>query len=502
MKKLHKYLLISGMAAFGLTACKKNLDQFPTDSIELSQSFQTLKDAKTWDLGLYARVRGVLYGSFMFTQDVQGDQLNASLDFGNRNGNPHRWGQSFLADDGALTTTWSGYYSVIANVNLGLDNLSKIPTANATEAAELDRYKGDAYLTRAFCYLELMLRFAKPYEPATAASTAGVPLVLTYDLNAKPTRATSKQVYDQIMSDIASAKTLLATGTNVLGSTRFSSHSAIALEARARLYMQDWAGAKAAAETIIASGLYPLANNAADINAMWKTDLNKEVITQVAVSKPNELPNTNNIYLGLVAATGKFTPDFIPSQWVVDFYDNADYRKNAYFEKKTLTIQGVDYTNVWLVNKYPGNPALFTGATTNYANQPKIFRSAEMYLISAEAGARAGAATEAAALGRLNDLRIARGLPALSGLTGATLFQAIKDERFRELAFEGFRLWDLKRWHDGFTRTAPQNTAFIQVGPTYNTLSIPADDNKFVWGIPTRELTTNPNLAAAQNPGW
>ncbi|MFN8250457.1 MAG: RagB/SusD family nutrient uptake outer membrane protein [Ferruginibacter sp.] len=502
MNKIFKYFLVAGFASVSLTACEKQLDQFPADSIELSQSFQTLKDAKTWDNGLYARVRGVLYGSFMFTQDVQGDQLNASLDFGNRNGNPHRWGQSFLADDGALTTSWSTYYSVITNVNLGLDNLGKIPTANATESAELDRYKGDAYMTRAFCYLELMLRFAKPYEPATAATTPGVPLVLTYDINAKPTRASSKQVYDQIISDITNAKTLLASATNILGSTRFSSHSAIALEARARLYMQDWAGAKTAAETIINAGLYPLATTSADISAMWKTDLNKEVITQVVVSKPNELPNVNSIYLGFVAATGKFTPDFIPSQWVVDFYDNADFRKAVYFEKKTLTIQGVDYPNIWLVNKYPGNPALFTGATTNYAQQPKIFRSAEMYLISAEAGARQGGANEAAALTRLNSLRNARGLASLVGLTGTALFQAVKDERFRELAFEGFRLWDLKRWHEGFTRTAPQSTAFIQVGPTYNTLSIPADDNKFVWGIPTRELTTNPNLAGSQNAGW
>lgn len=502
MNKLNKYFLLAGFAALGLTSCKKNLDQFPADAIELSQSFQTLKDAKTWDNGLYARLRGVLYGSLMFTQDVQGDQLNASLDFGNRNGNPHRWGQSFLSDDGALTTPWSSYYSTIANINLGLANLDNIPTANATEKAELDKYKGDAFLARAFCYSELMVRFAKPYEPATATTTVGVPLVLTYDINAKPSRATAKQVYDQIVSDITNAKTLLTATAGLIGSTKFTIHSAVALEARVKLNMQDWAGAKTAAETIITSGLYPLANNASDINAMWKTDFNKEVITQAFVSKPNELPNTNSIYLGLVAATGKFTPDFIPSQWVVDFYDNADYRKNAYFERKTITIQGVDYTNVWLVNKYPGNPALFTGATTNYANQPKMFRSAEMYLISAEAGARQGTATEAAALGRLNDLRIARGLTALVGLTGTPLFQAVKDERFRELAFEGFRLWDLKRWHEGFTRTAPQNTAYIQVGANYNTLSIPADDNKFVWGIPSRELTTNPNLTGAQNPGW
>jgi len=233
---------------------------------------------------------------------------------------------------------------------------------------------------------------------------------------------------------------------------------------------------------------------------MWKTDATTETIMQCFVSKPNELPNTNSIYLGLVAATGKFTPDFVPSQWVVDKFDVTDLRKAAYFERKLLTIQGVDYPNIWLVNKYPGNPALFTTAVTNYAHTPKVFRVAELYLISAEANARAGAATEPAALIRLNNIRTARGLPALVGLTGTPLIDAIKYKRLRELAFEGVRLWDLKRWNEGFTRSAPQNLNLINVGSNYNTLSIPAGDNKFTWGIPTRDLTTNPNLV--QNPGW
>jgi starch-binding outer membrane protein, SusD/RagB family len=502
MKKIFKYSVALGLVIASITSCKKNLDQFPADSIELSQAFQTLKDAKTWDAGLYSKLRGSLYGSYMFTQDVQGDQLNASLDYGNRNGNPHRWGQSFLADDGALTTVWSNHYSTITNINLALSKLGQIPTATVAEKQELDRYIGDGYMARAYYYSELMIRFAKPFEPATATTDLGVPLVLVYDINAKPARSTVKQVYDQILSDITNAKTLLATAPGLLGSTKFTIHSAVALEARVKLNMQDWAGARTAAETLITSGLYPLANTATDIAAMWKTDFSKEVITQAFVSKPNELPNTNSVYLGLVAATGKFTPDFIPSQWVIDFYDNADLRKAVYFERKTLTIQGVDYPNVWLVNKYPGNPALFTAATTNYAHQPKMFRSGELYLISAEAGARESAATNAAALIRLNDLRIARGLPVLTALTGAALFQAVKDERFRELAFEGFRLFDMKRWHEGFTRKLPQGTAYIQVGANFNTLAIAADDNKFVWGIPSRELTVNPSLTGTQNPGW
>jgi starch-binding outer membrane protein, SusD/RagB family len=486
-----------------ITSCKKNLDQFPADNIELSQSFKTMNDAKSWDNGLYNRVRAIQYGSNMFSQDVQADQLNASLDYGNRNGNPHRWGNSFNSDDGLLSGTWSQYYGIIANINLANEKLPSIVPGTAAETAELNRYKGDALLARAMIYFELVKRYAKPFEPATASSTPGVPLVLTYDVNGTPARATLKACYDQIIADINAARTLVIT-PGVLGATRFNAHSVLALEAKVKLFMQDWSGAFAAADALISSGIYPLANTAATINAMWKTDAVSESILNCVVSKPNELPNTNAIYLGLTPATGKFTPDFIPSQWVIDSFANTDLRKLVYFEQKLIQIQGVDYPNVWLVNKYAGNPALFTGATTNYAHQPKVHRIAEMYLIAAEAGARGGGSIEAPGLARLNQLKTARGAATVGALTGAPLFKAVRDERFRELAFEGGRLWDLKRWHLGFTRTAPQSTAYIQTNPaaSFYQLSIPVDDNKFTWGIPSRDLTTNPNLANAQNPGW
>jgi hypothetical protein len=499
--KRNNIIAITGfLAAVALASCTDKLERFPYSSIELSQSFKTVNDAKTWNNGLYAQLRGRVYGLYTYSTDVQGDQLNASLDYGNRNGNPHRW-EGFLSDDYTIRDIWQGYYSGINNLNIAIEGFKTIVPKAGQETTDLNKYKGDAHLARAYYYHRLVLRWAKAYEPATAATDLAVPLVTVYDVAAKPPRVTVKAIYDQIISDINEAKTQLAAVAGKQGATRFTKHVVTALEARVKLDMHDWAGAKAAAEELITAGTYPLINTQAEMLAMWKDDLPKEVIYQPLVTKPNELANTNGIYLGLVAQTGKFTPDFIPSKWVVDFYDNADFRKAAYFSTKTLTIQGADYPNIVLVNKYQGNPALFTAATTNYQNTPKLFRIAEMYLISAEAGARAGAATEAAALARLNELRVARGLTALVGLSGAPLFQAIKDERFRELAFEGFRLDDLKRWHEGFTRRLPQNTTIITTGANYEGKTIAADADKFVWGLPTNDVTINPNLKP-QNQGW
>jgi hypothetical protein len=79
---------------------------------------------------------------------------------------------------------------------------------------------------------------------------------------------------------------------------------------------------------------------------------------------------------------------------------------------------------------------------------------------------------------------------------------AIKSERVRELLCEGSRLDDLKRWKMGFSRSAPQNTALLNIGPEFDQKVVAAGDDKFVWAIPANDMTTNPNLIGQQNPGW
>ncbi|MBE8713134.1 RagB/SusD family nutrient uptake outer membrane protein [Sphingobacterium hungaricum] len=65
---------------------------------------------------------------------------------------------------------------------------------------------------------------------------------------------------------------------------------------------------------------------------------------------------------------------------------------------------------------------------------------------------------------------------------------------------EGFRLDDLKRWNQGFTRRYPQNLQLLETGEGYVSKTVTSNDNKFVWGIPGYEITLNQNVV--QNPGW
>ncbi len=499
MKNIIKILSLTLVIAVTLVSC--DLNRYPYDAIEQSQSFKTMKDAQTLNNGLYASLRARVYGLFMFSTDVQADQLNATLDYGNRNGFPHKW-NGFLADDYTIRDTWRYQYNTITNINNVINNSNKIPIADTTEQATMDKYLGEAYLMRAYLYHQLIQRFAKDYEPATAATDPGVPLVLTFDIFDRPGRSTVDQIYQQILSDIGQAGTLLHASPGSPIATKITKDCVLALKARVYLCMHNWTGAVTAANALIAKGTYPLISAAATFRSMWVTDGGTETILQLFASLPSELGNANNIYLGLNTQTNKYTPDFVPQQWVIDQYEATDIRKAAYLEQKPLYVQGVDYPGIWCINKYPGNPSLYTAPNTNYQQKPKIFRIAEMYLISAEAAAQTPA-TEGAALTTINLLRTARGATTLVGLTGTALMDAIKDERTRELLCEGFRLDDLKRWKMGVTRRTPQNIAFLSnPASDFYQKVVPAGDDKFVWGIPANDLTTNPNLVGQQNPGW
>jgi hypothetical protein len=161
-------LLLTGVIAFTTVSCE--LNRYPYNAIETSQAYKSLKDATTFNNGLYASFRGVVYGIYQFSTDVQADQLNATLDYGNRNGFPHKW-TPFLADDYTIRDTWRYQYSIIANINNFITSSSKFPVANDTEKATLNKYIGDAYFMRAYFYFSLVQRFAKDYEPTTALQT-------------------------------------------------------------------------------------------------------------------------------------------------------------------------------------------------------------------------------------------------------------------------------------------------------------------------------------------
>lgn len=494
---MKKYILMGIAITSLLSSC--DLDLYPYNVIESSQSFKTVSDAKNWANRLHSDLRGRVYGHYILSPDIQADQLNATSDYGNNYGSVHRW-TDLTSDNYQIRDNWQGYYSALINVNTAIEGFATISPANANEEKELKEYVGMAHLVRAYYYFLLNARYANAYNESTASSDLSVPLVLTPDINALPARNTVKEVYEQILSDLDVARTNLATKAGAANASTLNIDVVTALEARVKLYMKDWAGAKTAAETLINSNKYVLYNTAADVKKMWHEDAPNEVIFAPFVSI-NELPNTQGgTYLGWNNGSRHYVPYYLPSQWVIDMFDDNDFRKDAYFLTSNRVLLSGSYHTLTMVNKYPGNPSLrAANAATNYAHSPKIFRIAETILIAAEASYHAN--NPDAARNHLNKLREARGLPALANtVTGNSLLNEIKNERFRELAFEGYRFDDLKRWGEGFTRRDPQNVNVIQRGNDFDTKTVSANHSKFTWGIPDRDVTANPNIV--QNKGW
>ncbi|MEX2350138.1 MAG: RagB/SusD family nutrient uptake outer membrane protein, partial [Flavobacteriaceae bacterium] len=149
--------------------------------------------------------------------------------------------------------------------------------------------------------------------------------------------------------------------------------------------------------------------------------------------------------------------------------------------------------NEHLIGKYLGRDGI------DYMNDFKAMRISEMYLIKAEAQARDdqfGAA--AATIKELRDARfgVSVSLPSYGSRTEA--LTDILEERRIELAYEGHRYLDLKRFrldlNEGFERDPMDcgGATPCGLGPT---------DYRFTLPLPQVEVDSNPNIPE-NNPGY
>lgn len=500
-----KNILGFGVVSVLLAGCV-DLDQYPHDSLANEDSFNSITDALFWTNGMYESLRESTYGRYMTLSETQADLLDARR--GTLGGKVYRW-EEFTASEYSTQGIWAKYYRNIANINNAMQGFGQIPTQTDAEAAALSSYTGEMYLARALYYSRLMTLFCADYDPATASTTLGLPILLAVQVKDMPSRSTLQATYDQIFADIAKAESLLSDEDNAAGAPVLTKDAALLLKSRLYLYKKDWAKAYEAAIALISSGRYPLASSESELRSIWYNDNPSESLVMLPAALEEVIPEEgrNTAYIGYreYSGYGTYIPDFLPNQWVVDLYEEGDIRKSVYFAQKKLTQEVAPYAKIdlYLVYKYPGNPRLKVGKVSGNEHSPKIFRIAEAYLIAAEAAYMKQ--DEANATKYLNLLREARGASLVTA-KGAALLQEIKHERVRELSFEGFRLMDLKRWKEGVDRASkqPQNIDFIVTNPAEQTymLTKSADDYRMVWPIPSVEIFEIGKDKLIQNPGW
>lgn len=172
-------------------------------------------------------------------------------------------------------------------------------------------------------------------------------------------------------------------------------------------------------------------------------------------------------------------------------------------------------TGYYLKKLCNGSISLASNSTVQNATHMWLtFRMGEFYLNYAEAVFRYLGSADAttselpmSAREAANKTRQRAGVGEFAaGMDNATFWTRYQKERMVELAFEGHRFWDVRRWKeaDKFLKSITEMKLTLGEDGTIsyarNTVSRQWDDKMYLFPIPQTELMKNPNLT--QNPGW
>lgn len=519
MKKLKTYLLLL-LAAGLVVSC--DMDKMPYDSIPEDEAFTTPDDFERFDATLYSYLRSTVYGDSYAAPELQCDGFNAVTGFSGSLNSMYSW--SFSDEETTVSTVYGNYQTIIANCNFIIEGYNTCDTTNTiifTEEGkkEMKNVKGDAFFMRAYSLYNLAQYFCRDYDESLLDQpNSGVSYRLDYnpssDSHTYPARKTMRETYKQITNDLDSAAEYI-TREGEMGAIYVTRDAITALTARVALTMGEYRLAIESAEKLINGGNYWLAGSVADLEDMWHNDGTQESILQLRTTNQSELPLQSGVRY-LPAEEGN-APDYIPTQALLDYFSDEDFRKDVYFMRDEVsTTMGTGF--VTMFNKYEDRGALYDKyqrEAARFTVEPKVFRIAEMYLIAAEAYYQLGETEnakdmlDAIMINRIGDFD-----PQNSSVYYSDVMQGIKDERRREFLGEGMRLFDLKRWNDGVTRGTPQqmeipgtggaDDSYVDVAqsPGANTTDLirEAGNDRFVWPIPRQEVDANPQIV--QNPGY
>jgi hypothetical protein len=485
MKKIYSLFLVS-LCVLWSTSCRDYLEFEETDLIAGDIALRTVENNESAIIGAYGAVNNAMD---ILLNAVFSDEVKTAGEFYNAS-TTHEW--KYGPADVGLRDSYTAIdpqYQVIDRVNRVL---ALIETADSTRNGDnvlRRRLKGEALFLRALAHFDLYRYYGAKYS----ANSLAMPYMEESTMAAQA-RIVTSEYFQKLNRDITDAKALLPATTADIN--RANVVAANGLHARIALYSENWADAETYATAYI--NAVPLAS-LATFPGIW-TDANtaEQAYRIVRTStQPSTNPRLGSLFRATSAsATNIGTVTWTTSDKLYDSYSATDIRRNAYFTTNA-TLAAANRPNPsrpgLIINKYAGGN--FGTATENLVNS-KMMRTSEMYLIRAEARAEQNKISGAnSAESDLNTLRAAR-ITDHVDITLSTKDQAISEiltERFKELAFEGHRFWDLKRRGLAVDRLDTD-------APSSDGKTLPANSFKFALPIPDPEIKANP--AMEQNPGY
>jgi starch-binding outer membrane protein, SusD/RagB family len=486
MKNIFKKLSPLALAFIMLTGCEKEyLDTKPTNQVPFESVFTNTDAAYVALNGTYRS----LWTSLGTGHDAYGQKaVDLTMDLMGNDMMHHTQGYTWFIGDyriisGASAAAgsrseieWQFYYRTITNVNNILANLE------AATGSDVDKenIKGQALALRAYCYFYLTNLWQHTYKGHENA--LAVPLYTEPTIVGKP-RATVQEVYNQIVADLTQAETLL-TGKTRKHISHINAATAKGIRARVALQMEDWqvAATKAAearqGATLMTAAAYPSGFAKSNSEWIWGLEVPNDQATIYASFFSHMDPSAGGYAtLGNQKKITKELYDKIPA---------GDVRKTVFRTPGTGTSTIPDYTGTKF--KLP--------TAGSWAGDYVLMRASELYLIEAEANARLG--QDAAAKTALETLVKTRFPAYVAPATNAALINEVLLQRRIELWGEGFSLLDLKRLKLPLNRPTGEGNHNATLAQT---LTLPAEDPKWLFRIPQDEINQNESIEPAdQNP--
>ncbi|WP_303315185.1 RagB/SusD family nutrient uptake outer membrane protein [Flavivirga abyssicola] len=456
-----------------LNSCSDFLEvEVPSNEIEPSSVFSNTVSVKAAFAGVYSQIRenGIISGTRSRGSSILLGLYTDELQTFNENNNPF-----FLNDldseDATVSNYWGESYNNIFEVNKILDG---IQNSDALTAEDKNEFRGQALFLRAFFHSMLVQLFGDiPYVTTT-----------NHEINKIASRASTGEVYAQIIKDLLEAKSLLGI-TNRDNDIVFPDKiTAEALLARVYLYTEDWTNAAQSASFAIDNVIWEPDVNEVFIHEFFNLSEEGEDIGESVIwSLKTDILNNQNTNLGASFIIQENTANFdgrpILTNDLINAFDLNDKRRDAWVGSLI-----VGSNTLFFPTKYK-EPAPTSPVTKEY---PIILRLAEQYLIRAEARAMLGDIP--GAKDDINIIRTRAGLPNVGAFINSQegIIEAIIRERRVEFFTEfGHRFYDLKR-------TGYINAVLTEIKPNWNPEGV-------LLPIPQRELDVNLNLLP-QNPGY
>ena len=481
MKKLIHSSLLLILSGTLLVSCQ--LEEQPYSFLKPEQFYQSASDAEAALTTVYSGVTN-LYGRVGYQlPDYSADQGFPRAVVGREQFTVF----SYDATNDLVAQYWSTCYQGIDRANQVLENVPSV----TMDAVRKRQILAEAAFLRALFHFHLGKSFGD--VPIKQKTVQGLNDLTTLEQG----KNTAQEVYAFILKDLEGAERDLPTVARERG--RATAGAATALLAKVNLYAGDWVKAGEEAQSLIATNRYSLMPSLLDLYNPLREDAAR--VEVIFAAEFWSLPNLNRTDM-----LGFFSPANSPPVFgkvaygshfgFVSFFNsfNPIDKRRQLLDTASVNAQGrvigqrdANLRDRVIVKKYMDPNSVAENGENNFP----LLRLADVYLIAAEAEARANGATPKA-YAAINVVRARAGLPNLTaGLSRDAFVDAVLQERSWELCFEADRWYDL-------TRTGKFKLV-ANVLNSYYTVR-PVQDKHRYFPIPNGEILANPSIG--QSAAW